>query len=75
MNTKMDVAVEVDHSAMAMQAARQMRRSRQKQKTGRVICHHLRMMLATEAPVTVRPAFRRINPQNTKQQYSLGIEL
>ncbi len=71
---KMDVLVEVDHSAMAMQAAKQMRRSRQKQKTGRVICHHLRMMLATETPVAARPVFRRGNPREAKQQYSLGID-
>jgi|APSaa5957512535_1039671.scaffolds.fasta_scaffold242994_1 hypothetical protein len=39
------------HSEMAMHAAKKMRRSKQKQKTGRVVCHHLRMMLAANEPV------------------------
>ncbi len=38
----------MNHSLMAMEAAKKMRRSRHKRKTGRVVCHHLRMMLATE---------------------------
>ncbi len=38
----------INHSTMAMEAAKQMRRSKQKRKTGRVVCHHLRMMLAAE---------------------------
>jgi len=36
------------HAMLAMAAARRMRSTRQKQKTGREICHHLRMMLACE---------------------------
>ena len=36
------------HSELAMQAARRMRRTRQKQKTGQEVCHHLRMMLTSE---------------------------
>ncbi len=36
------------HSVLAMEAARKMRRTRQKKKTGQEVCHHLRMMLATE---------------------------
>ena len=36
------------HSALAMQAARKMRNSKQKQKTGQIVCHHLRMMLTSE---------------------------
>ena len=39
------------HSEMAMHAAKKMRRSKQKQKTGRDVCHHLRMMLAANEPV------------------------
>ena len=48
----------MDHSEMAMRAAKRMSRSKEKQKTGRVVCHHLRMMLVTEESVTtvfVRP--------------------
>lgn len=40
------------HSEKAMKLARSMRRTRQKAKTGHVICHHLRMMLAQELPAT-----------------------
>jgi hypothetical protein len=36
------------HSELAMQAARKMRNSKQKQKTGQMVCHHLRMMLTSE---------------------------
>lgn len=36
------------HSELAMQAARKMRRTKQKLKTGQEICHHLRMMLASD---------------------------
>lgn len=36
------------HSELAMAAAKKMRRSRQKLKTGQMVCHHLRMMLASE---------------------------
>ncbi len=39
-------AVAIKHSEMAMRAARAMRRSKQKKRTGRAVCHHLRMMLA-----------------------------
>ena len=44
-------AIGLNHSAMAMKAAKQMRRSKQKQKTGRVVCHHLRMMLAADVSI------------------------
>ena len=39
------------HSEMAMHAAKKMRHSRQKLKTGRAVCHHLRMMLTANEPV------------------------
>lgn len=42
------------HSVLAMEAARKMRRTRQKLRTGQQVCHHLKMMLASE-PVTVEP--------------------
>ena len=42
-----------DHAAKAMKLSQSMRRTRQKAqkaRTGHVICHHLRMMLAEELP-------------------------
>lgn len=36
------------HSVLAMYAARKMRGTRQKLKTGQKVCHHLKMMLAIE---------------------------
>ena len=54
------------HSALAMEAARKMRRTRQKRKTGQVVCHHLRMMLAIET----LPASRQ-DPE--QPQYHLGF--
>lgn len=43
------------HSAMAMEAARRMRQTRQKRKTAVLVCHHLRMMLAASAGVAASP--------------------
>jgi len=40
-----DVTQISDHSALAMQAAKKMRRIKYKRKNSRVICHHLLMML------------------------------
>ena len=54
------------HSELAMQAAKRMRSSRHKQKTGQEVCHHLRMMLTCEpaprSPVT-----------EARPQYELGF--
>ena len=51
------------HSVLAMEAARKMRRSRQKLKTGQKVCHHLKMMLASapsprEQAAGAEPQFR-----------------
>lgn len=47
------------HSERAMQLARSMSRSRKKSATGRVICHHLRMMLSEDLGPTIHGrAFR-----------------
>jgi hypothetical protein len=43
--------VGLNHSLMAMQAAKRMRNSKQKRKIGHVVCHHLRMMLKADEPV------------------------
>ena len=70
------------HSEMAMHAAKKMRRSKQKQKTGRDVCHHLRMMLAANEPVVPFTIASRgmssvsgISPSQSRNdsQYSLGI--
>jgi hypothetical protein len=62
----------IDHSQMAMQAARRMRRSKQKQKTGRVVCHHLRMMLVAEHPVA-KPYLPASTPKSGEKQFGLGF--
>ena len=36
------------HSQLAMKAAKKMRRTKQKLRTGQEVCHHLRMMLSSE---------------------------
>jgi hypothetical protein len=45
--------VGLNHSLMAMQAAKRMRNSKQKRKVGHVVCHHLRMMLKADEPVRI----------------------
>jgi hypothetical protein len=42
---------DADHSSLAMQAARRMRRVKHKRKNSKVICHHLIRMINEEAPV------------------------
>jgi len=73
----------LNHSMMAMQAAKRMRNSKQKRKTGRVVCHHLRMMLKADEPVSISsassmPALPESLLQKTvkgadKQQFTLGL--
>lgn len=75
--------VGLNHSMMAMQAAKRMRNSKQKRKTGRVVCHHLRMMLKADEPVSTSsassmPALPESLLQKTvkdagKQQFTLGL--
>ena len=62
----------MDHSELAMQAAKRMRRSKQKQKTGRVVCHHLRMMLVTDRPVA-RSSLPGSSPKAGEKQFALGF--
>ncbi len=63
------------HSAQAMAAARQMRSSREKGKTGQIVCHHLRMMLTTEpgAIVLSAAANEEVSPERDQSQYQLGF--
>jgi hypothetical protein len=76
--------VGLNHSMMAMQAAKRMRNSKQKRKTGHVVCHHLRMMLKADDPVRISPASsmpalsESLLHQQTikdadKQQFTLGL--
>ena len=68
----------INHSQLAMQAARRMRRVKHKQKNSRVICHHLSKMLM-DAEVGVRPHSAEILlaplPRVIQQekQFSLGF--
>ena len=50
--TRSDGAIQY-HSEQAMVAARKMRSTRQKQKTGQMVCHHLRMMLSADPSMKV----------------------
>ena len=44
------------HAELAMKAARKMRSTRQKRKTGHIVCHHLKMMLdSDDRPMTRCP--------------------
>jgi|DEB0MinimDraft_6_1074348.scaffolds.fasta_scaffold19509_4 hypothetical protein len=63
------------HSAQAMAAARQMRSSREKEKTGQIVCHHLRMMLTSEPEAIVLSAAANddITPEKEQSQYQLGF--
>ncbi len=56
------------HSALAMQAARRMKTTREKRKTGQMVCHHLRMMLES-----VDPNARRHLPRVENNQYRLSF--
>jgi hypothetical protein len=72
-----------DHSTLAMQAAKRMRRIKYKRKNSRVICHHLLMMLNAEdgkrvsqqgSHVVGRLDPNRLNADAAKQ-FSFGIAL
>ena len=72
----------VDHSALAMEAARRMRRVKHKEKYGRVVCHHLKQMLTGQASVPVQPLSKmdvmvrkgnRQVPYRSGRQISLGL--
>ena len=41
------------HSQLAMSAAKRMSRARKKERVGRVVCHHLLKMLASDTPAAV----------------------
>ena len=59
------------HSVLAMEAARKMRRSRQKLRTGQEVCHHLKMMLASDP--SPRGAAPRKQAAGTEPQFRLGF--
>ena len=59
------------HSVLAMEAARKMRRSRQKRRTGQEVCHHLKMMLASDP--SPREFVPRKQAAGTKPQFRLGF--
>ena len=57
------------HAALAMKAAREVARARrrsQKEKMGRVVCHHLLLMLNAESELSaprMRPRLERIRAE------------
>ena len=59
------------HSVLAMEAARKMRRSRQKLRTGQEVCHHLKMMLASD--LSPRGAVPRKHAAGKEPQFRLGF--
>ncbi len=59
------------HSVLAMEAARKMRRSRQKLRTGQEVCHHLKMMLASD-PAPWQSG-RRAQAAGAEPQFLLGF--
>jgi hypothetical protein len=59
------------HSVLAMEAARKMRRSRQKLRTGQEVCHHLKMMLASDP--SPRESVPRKQTAGTVPQFRLGF--
>ncbi|MDG2071136.1 MAG: hypothetical protein P8J55_05265 [Pseudomonadales bacterium] len=72
-----------DHSTLAMQAAKRMRRIKYKRKNSRVICHHLLMMLNSEdgkrGSQQSSHVVSRLDPNmlnaDAARQFSLGIAL
>jgi len=50
------------HSQLAMSAAKRMPRARKKERVGRVVCHHLLQMLASETPVAVNQSDFELTP-------------
>ncbi len=67
------------HSVLAMEAARKMRRTQKKRETGQTVCHHLKMMLASEPvpvcplKVTVNPNGHTPRPLHSEPQFTLGL--
>ncbi len=59
------------HSVLAMEAARNMRRSRQKLRTGQKVCHHLKMMLASDP--SPRESASRERVAGAEPQFRLGF--
>ncbi len=56
------------HSELAMQAAKKMRQTNQKRKTGHLVCQHLQMMLENDTSLPPKPTAGR-----HKHQYRLGL--
>ncbi|MBT5155631.1 MAG: hypothetical protein HOM44_16215 [Gammaproteobacteria bacterium] len=59
------------HSVLAMEAARKMGRSRQKLRTGQEVCHHLKMMLASDP--SPRESVLRKEAACAEPQFRLGF--
>ena len=74
-NYRIDRA-QLDHSVLAMRAARGMRRSSHKEKTGRIICRHLLDMLAeNQGDMRVNRTVRRylVTPLDLHHHYGQHV--
>ncbi len=58
------------HSQLAMSAAKRMPRARKKERVGRVVCHHLLQMLASETPVAVNQSEFELAPHSLPESRS-----
>jgi hypothetical protein len=65
-----NMATKPDHSQLAMQAAKRMQKSRQKEKNGRIICLHLLEMLADEAEIVTTKTSNNANSRITSRENS-----
>lgn len=63
------------HSQLAMSAAKRMSRARKKERVGRVVCHHLLKMLASDTPVAVNQGDFELAPQFAPQLGPLSASL
>ena len=61
------VANDKDHSRLAMQAAKRMKSSKDKLRTGRLVCLHLRSLLTATQPAEARVSPTAYNPINREQ--------
>ena len=61
------------HSQLAMSAAKRMPRARKKERVGRVVCHHLLQMLASDTPVAVNQSDFELAPLESKVSDQLAL--
>ena len=67
------VANDKDHSRLAMQAAKRMKSSKDKLRTGRLVCLHLRSLLTATQPAEARSHRQRTTQSIENRQYPLPM--